>query len=152
MEQLGVRVVPIYDDRGTTSSQGNFRVVVSDPNASTGELHSVVSAFDILFTIISIGLFVLDEGSDIWLAHIYYTTGNPRWFMYTLTVVVVPTVIVNTLSLSWYISDYQHEQKRNEKKTSVLCWIVRAAFWLLHISRLLRYVTLQADQLADTLS
>ena len=148
MEQLGARVVPVYDDRGTTPSQGNFRVVVSDPK----ELHSVVSAFDIVMTIISIGLFVLDQGSDIWLAHIYYTTGNPRWFVYTLTVVVVPTVIVNTLSLSWYISDYQHELKRNEKKTSLLHWIVRAVFWFLHISRLLRYVTLHAGQLADTLS
>jgi hypothetical protein len=156
MATLGASGEPTNDDSENTSSQASVRdintVVVSEPNASTGELNSVVSVIDIVFAIISIGLYVLDQGSDIWLAYVYYISGNPRWCMYTLTVIVVPTVIVNMLSLSWYISDYQHEQKRKEKKTSLLHWIVRAVFWLLHISRLIRYVTRQAGQLADTLS
>jgi len=152
METPGAHGEPTNDDTATTSSQGKFRIVVSDHNASTKEQNSVVSVLDIVFGIISIGLYVLAVWSDLLLAHTYYTTGHPRWCMYTLTVVVVPTVIVNTLSLSWYISDYQHEQKSYEKKTPLLHWIVRGVFWLLHISRLNRYVTLQAGQLADTLS
>ena len=60
-----------------------------------------------------------------------------RSFGYTLAVTVVPTVLINTLSLSWYTSEEPHR-----KKTSLMRRIVIFVFVILQMSRLLRYVEL----------
>ena len=102
-----------------------------------------VSCIDILANLFSIGSYLLDVGSDIWMVYLYYTREHWWWFGFTLTAVIVPSVVMTIFSLSWYIQDHRFEKKRRRTKTSPLRWISRFMFLFLQIAPVLRYVYLK---------
>ena len=62
-----------------------------------------VSCVDIIANIASITSYLLDVGSDIWVAILYWKNGHTWWFIFTMTAIVVPSLIMTVFSLSWYI-------------------------------------------------
>ena len=104
-----------------------------------------VTCIDILANIFSIGSYLLDVGSDIWMAYLYYTRQHWWWFTFTLTAVIVPSLVMTVFSLSWYIQDHRFEKKRRKTKTSPLRWISRFMFLFLQIAPVLRYVLFSND-------
>ena len=99
-----------------------------------------VTCVDILANIFSIGSYLLDVGSDIWMAYLYYTRQHWWWFTFTITAVIVPSLVMTVFSLSWYIQDHRFEKKRRKTKTSPCRWISRFMFLFLQIAPVLRYV------------
>ena len=99
-----------------------------------------VSCIDILANVFSIGSYLLDVGSDIWMVYLYYTRKHWWWFTFTLTAVIVPSLVMTLFSLSWYIQDHRFEKKRRRTKTSPLRWISRFMFLFLQIAPVLRYI------------
>ena len=62
-----------------------------------------VSCVDIVANIASITSYLLDVGSDIWVAILYFQNRHVWWFTFTMTAIVVPSLVMTVFSLSWYI-------------------------------------------------
>ena len=63
---------------------------------------------DFILPIFSIGTYVADVGSDIWLAVIYAKSGDFWWFGWTLTFVVVAGLVTGCLSFGFI--DYNEDE------------------------------------------
>ena len=68
---------------------------MSDGNEST---FSKVSIFDIVLSVISLVLYLVDITFDIVLLINYHASGDTRWFAFTLTTLLVSSVIVSAFT------------------------------------------------------
>lgn len=92
------------------------------------------SAREIFFCIWGIGTYLVDIGSDIALAHEYYTLGNPWWCALTLLFFLVPSVSMSIFSFILYVRDWRIVGE----KASILRWASRGIFLILQLAPLLR--------------
>ena len=84
---------------------------------------------DFLVTLITFVLSLAEMGSDIWLLYHYHTGGDTYWFWFTFVVVFVPSVVVNYLSVGFYL----------ENGLSPAQWTIRIIVELLQLSTPFRY-------------
>ena len=61
------------------------------------------------------------------------------WFSLTVAFITVPSIVMTTFSLKWYIIDHKHDKKNNRKTASVVRWVSRFMFLMLQLSPMLRY-------------
>ena len=95
---------------------------------------------DLLITLVGTVLYLVDVGSDLYVAYRHFHNGSWWWFSLTLAFVVVPSLIITGFSLVWYYQDHMQSKERNEdKNVDVSCatWVspVRlphAATWTCH--------------------
>ena len=92
----------------------NENVCENDPDTSSSSstscgcvqrLHYLAEiVIDFILPIFSIGTYVADVGSDIWLAVVYWQSGDFWWCGWTLTFVVVAGLVTGCVSL-WILGD-----------------------------------------------
>ena len=90
----------------------------------------------ILFIIIGIGLYVVDIGTDVYLAYRYYSDRKIKkiWFGLTLLFVLLPTFLLNVFNLCLYVLDITVVKD----KVSTRRLIVRVVFSVFMLGPLLR--------------
>ncbi|CAC5386227.1 unnamed protein product [Mytilus coruscus] len=76
-------------------------------------------------TIISIISFYYDVITDIFLAEEYFRL--KRWvaFGFTVTFIVFPLLILNSINISWYFRDFIAERRKKSKVTKFSVWFLR---------------------------
>ncbi|XP_046552762.1 XK-related protein 6-like isoform X2 [Haliotis rubra] len=62
------------------------------------------------FGFLAIGFYVSDVGTDIWMAVKYFMGGQLLHGSVTVVLIVVPSLVMCGLGLTWYVLDYQKEQ------------------------------------------
>ena len=97
-------------------------------------------SLDVVINIFSIGTFLFDVGSDLWLVFIYAHMGHWWWFGLTLSCIVASSVVSTFFSLVWYIQDHRFESTHQMTTASVLRWFVRISFMFFQMSPILRWV------------
>lgn len=70
---------------------------------SQGEKADVLDSF---IAIISILTFLADIGTDILAAHQYFVKSHWSWFGLTVLFIVIPSIVMQSLSCKWYFDDY----------------------------------------------
>ena len=106
----------------------------NDVSELTAEDTSLTSYLDVVATVISLGFYLSDVASDIWMSYMHYSRGDMHWFTYTVIVILVSSMIVSIVSLSWYV------RRSKEHVTSRPRWAVISVFLVLQIAPVLRYV------------
>ncbi|KAI5943449.1 XK-related protein 6 [Manis javanica] len=61
---------------------------------------------DCLWIVLALLVFFGDVGTDLWLALDYYRKGDYGFFGLTLFFVLVPSLLVQSLSFRWFVQDY----------------------------------------------
>uniref|UniRef100_A0A8C8ZFD8 XK-related protein n=2 Tax=Lemuridae TaxID=9445 RepID=A0A8C8ZFD8_PROSS len=61
---------------------------------------------DCLWIVLALLVFFGDVGTDLWLALDYYRKGDYTFFGLTLFFVLVPSLLVQSLSFRWFVQDY----------------------------------------------
>ncbi|XP_031347050.1 XK-related protein 4-like [Photinus pyralis] len=109
-------------------------------NDSSDKLSEMQRTFGI-FYMICISLSIITYIADLVLAcillYFYSVKGYGLYFTLTLTFLLLPALIMNAVSMRWYIVDHDDPSLG---KTSVAQWIVRILFLLLQLAPLLRYL------------
>ncbi|XP_063410243.1 XK-related protein 6-like [Mytilus trossulus] len=84
---------------------------------------------DLLASVLSIVFFLFDVISDVVLAEEYYRF--QRWipFVFTISLIILPHLVLNAINISWYYNDYIKE-KNSQRPTKKLVWILRILFSL----------------------
>ncbi|XP_023243422.1 XK-related protein 6-like [Centruroides sculpturatus] len=97
---------------------------------------------DVSVILFSIGTFVLDTGSDSFLAYIHYKNysngerASLVYFVLTLVFVLVPTVTMTAFSLRWYVIDHKYAKR----KVPLCRWILRTVLLFFQLGPVLRYI------------
>lgn len=94
---------------------------------------------DGLCVLCSVGSFLFDTGSDIWVAYRHYKDGSVWYFGLTVAFIVVPAMIMMCFSFRWYLLDLKLKQP-GVQHPSKLEWCIRAVFHLLQLGQVLRYM------------
>ena len=97
------------------------------------------TCLDALINLVSIGSYLADVGTDIFLVYMYYTRGHWWWFGLTLTFILGPSVTMTCFSLRWYIHDHR-VMKKEGRDVSTRRWVSRIVFLILQAAPVLRYV------------
>ena len=75
------------------------------------KIEESLSLVGFLFTLFSLVIFVLDTGSDFALAYFLFSSSDAeergRWLPATLVILISSALIVNFLSLKWYVAQQQ---------------------------------------------
>lgn len=82
---------------------------------------------DLLAAVLSIVFFLFDVISDVVLAEEYYRFQRRIPFVFTISFILFPHVVLNAINISWYCNDYS-EEKKSEKPTKTLVWFIRVLF------------------------
>lgn len=93
-----------------------------------------------LFYIICVSLSIVTYVLDIVFCSLllyYYVQTSGLYFALTLTFMILPALFMTTFSLRWYIVDHDDPSLG---RISLMQWMVRVFFLLLHLAPLLRYV------------
>ncbi|XP_069092263.1 XK-related protein 6-like [Pleurodeles waltl] len=61
---------------------------------------------DCLWIVLALAVFFWDVGTDLWLALDYYWRRDYTFFGLTLSLVLVPSLLVQALSFRWFAEDY----------------------------------------------
>lgn len=100
---------------------------------------------DALVVLLSIVSFLVDTGTDIWVAVYFYRQERVWEFVLTLTFVVVPALTMTGFSLRWYLNDADNldmgDGVTRVKKPHVPMWkwVLRIFCLVFQLSPLLRY-------------
>jgi len=109
---------------------------------------------DVVVTIYSIITYILDLGSDVWVASFHYIRAVEAeqagdhaslhwyWFGLTIALIIIPSLVMSAFSLRWYLSDYQQACQQEEGKRPVTKrnWFLRAILMLLQLGPVARYI------------
>ncbi|CAG9859968.1 unnamed protein product [Phyllotreta striolata] len=93
-------------------------------------------AFYVICIALSIITYVLDLALACILLYFYSINGYGVYFALTLTFLILPALVMTTVSLRWYIVDHDDPSL---DKIPVSQWIVRIIFLLMQLAPLLRY-------------
>ncbi|XP_077546108.1 XK-related protein 6-like isoform X3 [Haemaphysalis longicornis] len=85
-----------------------------------------------LSVVVSVGAFLFDAGSDVWVACRHYIDGKYAYFWLTLAFTIAPAVVAIILSLRWYSHDVKKRGKHKSKLLTTLQWV--------HLGLVVRYV------------
>ncbi|XP_064483581.1 XK-related protein 4-like [Ornithodoros turicata] len=85
----------------------------------------------------SVGSFLFDTGSDIWVAYRHYKDGSIWYFGLTLAFILVPAFIMMGFSFRWYLLDLKLRPDSYPSKTQ---WCVRTVFHILQLGPIVRYL------------
>lgn len=66
----------------------------------------------IFFTVVAIGAFFADIGTDLKVAADHFSAGSNWWGSFTVMLVLLPSVITNLVSFFWYKEDEQQTGRR----------------------------------------
>lgn len=75
---------------------------------------------DLLFNIVSLAAYFCDVVFDLLLVYALYEGGSNVTFAQTLTTIVLSTLIVQTISLHWYLKEKENNNKNCTRHTIVL--------------------------------
>jgi XK-related protein len=92
---------------------------------------------EIFYTLLAIGSYIFDVGSDIYVAFVYHNEGEWWWFGLTVSFVVIPSFIISCFSLAWYIQDH-----KTGNKVHPIRWIPRLFMLFLQLGPLIRLDTI----------
>ncbi|CAG0906114.1 unnamed protein product [Darwinula stevensoni] len=88
--------------------------------------------YDAFFIVYSIFTYLLDIGSDIWLAHRYYVLEDYAFFGLTIGIVIFTSLVLTVLSWVWYKDDAKGDP------VSPRDWRLRILLLLLQLAPVLR--------------
>ena len=102
--------------------------------------HIKFNLFDILINLVSMGSYLLDIGTDLFLAYMYYSSNHVWWFRLTLFFVLVPSLTMTIFSLKWYIIDHKTLKKLypSWEPPSRCRWASRVMCLILQVAPVLR--------------
>jgi len=66
----------------------------------------------IFFSVVAIGAFFADIGTDLKVAADHYTAGSNWWASFTVMLVLLPSVVTNLFSFLWYKEDDEQSERR----------------------------------------
>ena len=73
--------------------------------------------FGVFFSIVAMGAFFADIVTDLKVAADHYTAGSNWWASFTLTLVLLPSVVTNLVSFFWHKEDEQiHVDEQNGER------------------------------------
>lgn len=72
-----------------------------------GATFSKYSWVDFVFSVMGVCTFLIDWGSDVWVATEFYCRGEIYWFAVLLGLMVLSSVVVQTFSWFWFLYDRQ---------------------------------------------
>lgn len=78
---------------------------------------------DVVVALFSIIFYLLDIGSDSWLAWTYYNQGRWTYFGLTLAFLCVPSLVMNFCSFCWFFADYKAYKKKQDWGHSWCFWL-----------------------------
>lgn len=93
-----------------------------------------------ILKIICILIYLFDLASDTNVALHHFLYSKSIYFYLTLGFIVFPALVVNVISLRWYLQDYVsfHDVPDPAKKVSKRQWILRIIFFVVFLGPLLR--------------
>ncbi|RVE66643.1 hypothetical protein OJAV_G00109460 [Oryzias javanicus] len=95
------------------------------------------SWIDFFFSVIGVCTFLLDCGSDLWVAAEFYCRGDLSWFGVLVGLMVLSSVVVQMFSWFWFVYDRKLEGFGSQVGAStVLCGDRVLIFCLLHVLQL----------------
>lgn len=130
---------PIAPLAGDRSGAVSFSPQLAQTSAKSDEEETDslpnFTRLDLIICIYSIVSYILDVGSDIWLAVHYYQEGQITWFILTISPPIVASIIMTVLSLLWY-----HNDSENGLETSIprWRWVLRIFFHVFQLCPLIR--------------
>ena len=96
------------------------------------------SCCDIFIALLSMCSYIVDIGTDIWVASLHYAHGNYWWFALTLAFVLVPSFTMTCFSLAWYYQDHKERKEANMPPASRCRWLSRFLFHFLQLGPVMR--------------
>ncbi|MED6264817.1 XK- protein 8 [Characodon lateralis] len=96
------------------------------------------SWIDFAFSVVGLGTFLLDWGSDLWLAKVFYSQGDFFWFGVLVGLMVLSSIVVQMFSWFWFQYDRELPGFSGQAAGagSVFCGDRVKLFGLLHILQL----------------
>ncbi|CAG0893728.1 unnamed protein product [Darwinula stevensoni] len=91
------------------------------------------ATYDAFLIVLSMSSYLLDIGSDIWLAQRFYALEKYNFFGMTIGVVIFTSLLITFLSSVWYISDGSHD------RMSPAQWQLRILILLCQLAPVLRH-------------
>jgi len=67
---------------------------------------------DVFLSVVAIGAFFADIGTDLKVAADHYTAGSNWWASFTVMLVLLPSVVTNLISFFWYQEDDEQVERR----------------------------------------
>lgn len=95
-----------------------------------------VTEFDIFVLIYSIIVHIVDVAFDINLAYHYFKNGRFVYFIWTVSFMLVPALIITFISLRMYKLD---NDKESESRKVVQKWFLRIIILFLQLASTMRY-------------
>jgi len=95
---------------------------------------------EIIWTAISMLSYIVDIGSDIYVAIIYYADEDWWWFGLTVAFIVIPSLTISVCSFMWYV----HDNHLPIISNPVRC-IPRMVLVFLQLGPLIRFVRVYPD-------
>lgn len=96
------------------------------------------SFWDIFVNLVSVGTYLSDVGTDIFVAYLHFHEENWWWFSLTLAFVLVPSLIITAFSLAWYYQDHTDNKQKNRPTASYARWASRLLFHMLQLGPIIR--------------
>ncbi|MEQ2254047.1 XK- protein 8 [Ilyodon furcidens] len=96
------------------------------------------SWIDFAFSVVGLGTFLLDWGSDLWLAKVFYCQGDFFWFGVLVGLMVLSSIVVQMFSWFWFQYDRELPGLSGQAAGagSVFCGDRVKLFGLLHVLQL----------------
>ena len=66
----------------------------------------------VFFSVVAMGAFFADIGTDLKVAADHYTAGSNWWASFTVMLVLLPSVVTNLFSFFWYKEDDEQSERR----------------------------------------
>ncbi|KAL3316354.1 hypothetical protein Ciccas_005000 [Cichlidogyrus casuarinus] len=91
--------------------------------------------FTPIIFLFSLAAYVFDVTSDCYLVYAYFIQGDYYWSILTLVFTIIPSIIMTTFSLAWYVLDHRNNR---DPPRSCLAWTLRIFLHMLQLSPLVR--------------
>ncbi|KAL3316359.1 hypothetical protein Ciccas_005005 [Cichlidogyrus casuarinus] len=91
--------------------------------------------FSPIIFLFSLAAYVFDVTSDCYLVYAYSIQGDYYWSILTLVLIIIPSIIMTTFSLAWYVRESKHNR---DPPRSCLAWTLRIFLHMLQLSPLVR--------------
>ncbi|KAF8786193.1 XK-related protein 6-like [Argiope bruennichi] len=139
----GLRMDPSYDETAIAIIAPDIRVPQNNNPLSISSLehceqYSPLGCLDILMSIMC---YAGDLGSDLVVCYVLFAEKRILWAVLTATFVLLSSVVVNVLSIHWYIRN-QRSSASVYTSVSKLTWVIRSLFHIFFMGLIYRYLYL----------